>query len=137
MNQVMISLSPHRLNRGWVLTSLVVFLVMFTATLLAYTKHIPIEIKQIPYYDSIGHFLLFGILSFVLYHALSGRCFVFRGHAFPISGFVVICYALIDEYLQLLSDTRSFDPSDLFFGILGVVVFTLLAIVFPKTRRQT
>lgn len=123
-------------SNKWNVIALGVFLLLLTATLLAYTKHIPVEIKQIPYYDSIGHFLLFGMLSFALYQAISEKHVELVGYSFPMSALIVVCFATVDEFLQLFSNARSFELSDLFFGILGVIIFTSLAVLL-KTRRTS
>lgn len=87
-------------------------------TYLAYKDLLPKEIlKKIPHYDSIGHFVLFGMYAYLAQLAFKGKKFLFV----PIGAVLVAVYAVIDEYLQQFSANRSYDVLDLFFGLLGIV----------------
>lgn len=104
---------------------MVVYVILLTATILAYTRRIPVGIKRIPYYDTIGHFLLFGILALLLDRAMGGRNVkVFRGSV-SLAALMVIGYAVIDEGLQGFSSVRTVDATDLLAGMCGVLCFVL------------
>jgi len=110
----------------WLLVAVFFLLLILGATILAYLKLVPTEIKNIPYYDSIGHFLLFGMLALSLDHALKRKMFHFNHFSFPIASFVVGLYAIIDESLQAFSNVRTIELSDLLFGFLGIACLTTL-----------
>lgn len=97
-------------------------------TILAHTKLIPIEIKSIPYYDSIGHFILFGIYAGLAYIAFGKKKVLFL----PLGPVLVTLYAIIDELLQKLSPNRSYDLNDLFWGICGIITSTLIVYFLKK-----
>lgn len=90
----------------------------------AYLGLIPTEIKNIPFYDSIGHFVLYGILGY-----LSGKVFtkvfkigIFKVH---ISIVLVAIIAILEECLQLLSPLRTFSIFDLGWGLLGIFIASI------------
>ncbi len=89
--------------------------------LFAYLSLIPTEIKVVPFYDSIGHFVLYGIWGY-----LSGRVLckgVFLGIMTVPAGLIVVSgIAVIEECFQLLSPVRTFSFIDLGWGLLGIGV---------------
>lgn len=113
-------------TKSWKFVTLFSVLVLLGATILAYFRLIPIEIKNIPHYDSIGHFLLFGTLAFSLDRALNKRMVSVAHLSLPLGGVIIASYAVVDESLQFFSSVRSFDLGDLSFSLLGVVSCTLL-----------
>ncbi len=94
---------------------------------LAYNKWIPREIEVIPFYDSIGHFVLFGFLGLAAHYAFEQRRVLIFGMSVPLGPTLAVVYAFLDESLQVLSVNRTFDLSDLFFGVLGICCFVSLA----------
>jgi VanZ family protein len=106
------------------------FLLVVVATLLAYNNLIPHQIKMIPYYDSIGHFVLFGSLAYFLDRALKGKKAKVFGLLLPMGSLIVACYAILDESLQLFSEARTFTLGDLSFGLMGIVTFYFIGDIF-------
>ena len=91
-------------------------------TYLADIGSFPTHLKSVPYYDSIGHFLLFGIYAFLAQCAFKGK----KYFHIPLGTTLVTLYAIADELLQKLSPNRTFDISDLLCGLLGITVATIL-----------
>ena len=102
-------------------------LFLLVVSFLAYNKLIPTEIKMVPHYDSIGHFVLFGCLGLVAHYAFNPKRVSLFGTLVPLGPLLAILYALVDESLQVFSDNRTFDLGDLFFGVAGIVFFVTLA----------
>lgn len=114
-------------SKKWLHGTIFIFLVIITATVIAYLGLFPTEIKNIPYYDSIGHFLLFGSLTYMLDKVLNEKNLSLGFGWLPFASLIVASYALIDECLQYFSSIRSFDPFDFLFGFFGICIFTLLS----------
>lgn len=95
-------------------------------------------IREIPYGDKIGHFILIGLLSLLV--NLSLKCAHFKiGSWFLLKGslFVLIVVTL-EEFSQLWIETRTFDLGDLGCDYLGILVFGYLAYVFySKVNKVT
>lgn len=81
-----------------------------------------------PYGDKVGHFLLYGILAFLL------NMSVFRSHPDRTRAWVAVRYGLIlvvliglEEFSQRFFSNRTYDLVDLMLSYLGVICFSVLA----------
>jgi hypothetical protein len=123
-------------HNSWRTITAVVFGILFCASVLAYVGLIPTQLKSIPYYDSNGHFMLFGILAFSLDRALKGRTTRVMGVTLPIGSTVIALYAIIDESLQYYSTARTFDLSDLACSLLGIMTFHVASKCFVENSAS-
>ena len=71
--------------------------------------------------------MLFGLLGLIAHEAFGRRRVPVFGRIVPIGLTLAIVYAFIDESLQVFSRNRTFDLSDLFFGVLGIMTFATVA----------
>lgn len=91
--------------------------------------------NKVPGGDKIGHFLLFGTLSFLVNLVLRaaeirfGRIAILKGSA------AVLFVATLEEFSQLFLRSRSFDLGDLTADILGIWLFGWLAKRYLSWRR--
>lgn len=91
--------------------------------------------NRVPAGDKIGHFLLFGTLSFLVNLVLRaveiqfGRICVLKGSS------AVLFVATLEELSQLFMRSRSFDFADLAADILGIWLFGWLAKKYLHWRR--
>ncbi len=83
-------------------------------------------IRVLPYGDKLGHFCLFGILTFLI--NLASHC-----KSFPIGRFrinygtaAVTIFVLTEEISQRFIPSRTFDLMDLTADALGILSFTCL-----------
>jgi VanZ family protein len=113
-------------NKRNIYIAVAFFAFIILVSVLAYLQILPTQYKHIPHYDSIGHFMLFGILSFLAHIALDRKHFAIGLIKIPAASTLVACYAIVDESLQLFSSVRTFDLWDLFFGVLGIVSFYII-----------
>jgi VanZ family protein len=100
--------------------------VLLAATVLAYLGLIPHALKAIPYYDSIGHFILFGTLALVLDRVFGKKDVRLLGLRLPLALVSVALYAVGDEALQGLSSARTVDWRDLAAGLFGALLLSWL-----------
>lgn len=99
----------------------------------AYSGLIPTEIRAIPYYDSIGHFVLYGLLAFFATAAYQRLLKVGRIRI-PMAIVIVSSIAVVDEFTQTFSTMRTFSYTDLGWGLFGVMVVWLLTLQGRKGR---
>ncbi len=104
---------------GVTLAAFVVFLL--TVSVLAYNSSIPKEIKEVPFYDSIGHFVLFGSLGLIAHYAFRRKRIPLFGRNVPLGPTLAILYAFFDGSIQVFSSNRSFDLRHSFYGEPGIV----------------
>lgn len=106
------------------------YLIVYSILLLsifagAYLKLIPTGIKIIPFYDSLGHFVLYGIWGYLLAKVFN-RQLMISSVGIPIGIGVALSTSIIEEVLQSLSSIRTFSLSDLGWGLMGIVISWLI-----------
>ena len=89
-------------------------------------------VRETPYGDKIGHFVLFGLLTLALNLCLKMRSISALGIRWPIGSLIVFLVVTIEEGSQHFMITRSFDLNDWFANVLGIIVFSL----FPRKRKD-
>jgi len=112
------------------------FIFLLSVSALAYLSLIPKGIKNIPYYDKISFFLLFGILGFSVHLAFNRKTIKIFNLSLPVGILLVSVYAITDETLQLFSKVRTFDLFDLGFGLLGIFTFYLIDRILLKIGTE-
>jgi hypothetical protein len=86
----------------------------------AYTNHLPTGfLNTIPYYDKVGHVILYGIATY-LGHRVWRRRFCLGGVAWPLFPALFALFTLVEEGLQGLSPYRTLDGVDLICSLLGI-----------------
>lgn len=84
-------------------------------------------VGDIPYGDKIGHFVLFGVLAFLVNFTFGMRNFYFGRFGYLVSSLIVMIGITIEEFTQIFMRGRTFSWLDLFCGYAGIVVFGELA----------
>lgn len=107
-------------NRIWVVIFWLYFAFIITVSFLAYKQLIPVEIGRIPYYDTIGHFILFGLTGYLAHRALGRR--TISSLNLPLGFLLMTLFAIGEELLQLISPYRTASLKDLLVGLLGMLV---------------
>lgn len=91
-----------------------------------YMGVIPTEISVIPMYDSIGHFVLYGIWFYLLHKALQKRMVVILNFLIPLAFLILFPIVALEEFAQKLASTRTFSLIDLSWGFVGMCLFWFL-----------
>ena len=106
---------------------MLVFIVWVSHQATLGNKNIFMEIvRATPYGDKVGHFVLFGMLSALAIGASKFRGSMFYGRKIYWAAIAVTLYALIDETIQYFSPIRTLDLYDLFAGLLGVILASVI-----------
>jgi VanZ family protein len=90
-------------------------------------------VNQIPYGDKMGHFILYGILVFLIDLSLF-RSLPFRRPTLiaVTSGLILAILIGFEEFSQQFFATRTFSLRDLVASYLGVIFFSWLALRIKK-----
>lgn len=119
---------------GWVVFARIAFVAMAVTTLVFISfadNGVPNALlawlRHIRHGDKYVHFLLYGLLAFLLHLGLRGRAWRLGPLALPLAALVVLAFGLGEEVAQLFSPRRRFEWVDLACNLGGVTVFTLLA----------
>jgi VanZ family protein len=91
------------------------------------TQYLFRPIRQMPYGDKIGHFLLMGFFSLMLNLALKARTFRVWRINFLLGTLIVLVVVFIEECSQIFIRGRSFDYRDLIADFAGIIIFGELA----------
>lgn len=116
-------------TQRWILAFCLYFLILLTIIVLAYRGILPVKISAIPFYDTIGHFILLGIASYLAHKSLGKRMIKTWPLAItlPLGPILVTIFAIVDESLQMLSPLRTSTLSDLVANLVGIWFFYWLA----------
>jgi polysaccharide biosynthesis protein VpsQ len=119
-----------RINWNWAFAGIALF--YGVVLLLAYHGLIPRDIKLIPFYDELGHFTLLGLLALFLYKLLKFNfASLSDSQLILISAGITSSFTIAEEFAQQLSPYRAFDPMDMAFSLLGILVCILIARKLP------
>jgi hypothetical protein len=94
---------------------------VITASVLATTGHFPVALLQRWSLDKVGHFAIYGGLSFF------GMAFFGRRRGWPFAVCLPVA-ATLEEVSQRAFSTRTFDPADLAMNVLGISLFAAAAV---------
>lgn len=114
-------------NKVWVVTFWIYFAILMAISISAYLKILPVKSSIIPFYDTIGHFILIGLATFFAHLALKKRKIRILAARVPLAPLLVSFFTLADEILQTLSPYRTFSMSDLAADLVGISFFYWLA----------
>lgn len=84
-------------------------------------------IRNAPYGDKAGHFILIGLFSLILNLALSCKTVKLWKHHLLMGSLIIALVVTLEEFSQLFVRYRSFDLTDLFFDYAGIFLFGQLA----------
>ena len=93
-------------------------------------------VKNIPYGDKLGHFILMGILAFFVNILFNGEKIKIFGELFLKGSVIVLIIVTLEEFSQIFIANRSFDLIDLTFDYLGILVFGQLAKYLIQRKHQ-
>jgi VanZ family protein len=118
-----------RKSQPWIWKGLsLIYLAFFLTTLyLAYTKQLPVQFSHIPYYDKIGHVVLYFIPTYLGHRVLNYRRISMRGVRVPLFPLLFTIFTVTEECIQAFSPNRTFDLLDLFLSCCGIGLGYFLA----------
>lgn len=109
-------MNKRTLNPVWALATIIYTGGIGVILYLAYTRGIPSEIAYIPYYDIIGHFVLYGIWAYLADRSLNSH----RIKELSTAALILSAITILEEYLQNFSLNRTFSLVDLAFSLAGI-----------------
>lgn len=94
---------------------------------LAYTGNLPSQLSVIPYYDKVGHVILYGIASYLGHRLLHRFTLRLGRYRIPLWVLAFSGWTLVEEGGQFFAPTRSLDAMDLVCSGLGISIGYWLA----------
>ena len=117
--------SPQQnFSKKWAIACFCYLAVLLGIVFLANLGMLPVrELAKIPHYDTIGHFFLYGIASYLSHRALAKRAIAIIGYPFPLGPTIFSIFTILEELLQQILPHRTFSLLDLSASLLGIIVF--------------
>ncbi|MDY6782216.1 MAG: hypothetical protein SW833_06635 [Cyanobacteriota bacterium] len=112
---------------GWLFLAIAYAAFFLIILVFAYTGKLPGFIQRIPYYDKIGHVVLYALASYLGHHLLRFLRVRIGGVVLPFWPSAFALFTLAEELMQLTSPNRTFSWLDLAASLLGVIIGYLLA----------
>lgn len=101
------------------------------------TQYLFKPLRNLPFGDKIGHFLLMGIFSFLLNLALNARTVSAWKFNYLLGSLIVLAVVTIEEFSQIFVRGRTFDLGDLAADFLGILLFGELArLIINRQNRK-
>ena len=91
------------------------------------------SVRSLPHGDKLTHFLLFGLLTLMLNHALRFQTISFARIKLYAGTTAVAIFVLAEEFSQIYFPSRSFDLRDLAADSAGIFLFTFLTYIFAQS----
>lgn len=100
--------------------------IIYTADIGEVNPHLK-RLKEMPYGDKVGHFMLYGMLVFLVNLALNGKRIGVFGRFPLLSVLLVSTFAIAEEFTQIAFATRNFELLDISCDLLGIALFAHLS----------
>lgn len=101
------------------------------------TSYLLSFVGNIPYGDKIGHFVLFGVLAFLVNFTFGMRSFSFGRFEYLLGSLIVMIVITAEEFTQIFMRGRTFSWLDLLCGYAGILVFGEMArVVYRKVFKN-
>ena len=84
-------------------------------------------IRNVPFGDKIGHFLLMGMFSFLLNLALKAKIVQLWFFRYLLGSLIVVGLVTLEEFSQIFVRRRTFDLTDLVADYAGIFIFGEIA----------
>ncbi|PSN19173.1 hypothetical protein C7271_08710 [filamentous cyanobacterium CCP5] len=118
--------TPSRQFSVWILAF--IYLATFlTILLLAYSGNLPGWLGSVPYYDKIGHVVLYAVASYLGHRVYCHRHLRLWNWQLPLFPGLFLVVTLAEEFIQHLSPNRTFDAVDLIASLAGILLGWQLA----------
>lgn len=127
--------SSHRFTPGNALTWLY-FALIGGGLVMAYCNALPPQLGYIPYYDKIGHVVLYGIAAYLGEQLIRHRRFCLMGKRLPLFVTLFSLFVVAEELAQYFSPHRNLDPGDLVMDAIGIAIGTALAMRGAERPKQ-
>lgn len=115
-------------NQGWIIACCLYFLLLLIIMLLAdfgQLRGLLFTLSQPPS-DKFGHFILYGIGSFLIHRAMNKRLIVIFHQNLPLGPFIFTLITAFEEMLQSILPHRSASMEDFIASFLGIIIFYLV-----------
>jgi len=87
-----------------------------------------------PPYDKLGHFVLYGIASFLCHRATGKKKMNLFNYSIPFGPTIFTIFTAAEEMLQAILPNRTASIEDLLYSFCGIAVFYLIGEVSDRKK---
>jgi hypothetical protein len=88
-----------------------------------------------PPYDKLGHFVLYGIASFLCHRATSKRMINILNYPIPFGPGIFTIFTAMEEMLQAILPNRTASIEDFLFSFGGIAIFYWIGEIWDRNQR--
>lgn len=127
-------MKPSR--KPWIIACFVYLLIILGIMLLADTGKLLTFPLAHPPYDKLGHFILYGISSFLCHRATGKRMVNILNYPVPIGPLIFTAFTAAEELLQSILPNRSASIEDFLCSFGGIVIFYWVGEIWDKIKAK-
>ena len=121
-------------KKFWIVTSVLYFLIILSIMLIADMGKLVNFPLAHPPYDKLGHFVLYGIASFLCHRATGKKMIRLLNYAIPFGPAIFTVFTAAEETLQAILPNRTASIEDFLFSFAGIAVFYLVGEVWDRKK---
>ncbi|MEG4582848.1 VanZ family protein [Microcoleus sp. MON1_C5] len=118
----------------WIIACFVYVLILLSIMLLADTGNLVNFPLAHPPYDKLGHFILYGIASFLCHRATGKKNINLFNYSIPFGPAIFTLFTAAEEMLQAILPNRSASIEDFLFSFGGIAVFYWIGEVWDRKK---
>ncbi|MEG4232066.1 VanZ family protein [Microcoleus sp. Pol11C3] len=120
----------------WIVAGFVYFLILLSIMLLADTGLLVNFPLAHPPYDKLGHFILYGIASFLCHRATGKKMMSVFNYPIPFGPAIFTMFTAAEEMLQAILPNRTASIEDFLFSFGGILVFYWIGEVWDRKKQK-
>ncbi|MEG4213176.1 VanZ family protein [Microcoleus sp. S13_B4] len=121
-------------KKFWIIACFVYVLILLSIMLLADTGNLVNFPLAHPPYDKLGHFILYGIASFLCHRATGKKKINLFNYSIPFGPAIFTIFTVAEEMLQAILPNRTASIEDFLASFAGIAVFYCIGEVWDRKK---
>ncbi len=121
-------------KKFWIVASVLYLLIILSIMLIADMGKLVNFPLAHPPYDKLGHFVLYGIASFLCHRATGKKMIRLFNYAIPFGPALFTVFTAAEEMLQAILPNRTASIEDFLFSFAGIAVFYGIGEVWDRKK---
>ncbi|MEG4804192.1 MULTISPECIES: VanZ family protein [unclassified Microcoleus] len=123
-------------NKFWIVACVLYFLIILSIMLVADMGLLVNFPLAHPPFDKLGHFILYGISSFLCHRATGKKMMSVFNYPIPFGPALFTVFTAGEEMLQAILPNRTASIEDFLFSFSGIVVFYWIGEVWDRKKGK-
>ncbi|MCC3406963.1 MAG: VanZ family protein [Microcoleus sp. PH2017_10_PVI_O_A] len=123
-------------KKFWIVACVLYLLIILSIMLVADMGKLTNFPLAHPPYDKLGHFILYGIASFLCHRATGKKMMMVLNYPIPFGPALFTIFTAGEEMLQAILPNRTASIEDFLFSFAGIVVFYWIGEAWDKEKGK-